>query len=433
MSNLTDEAAVRSPTPPGLGDTRAGRRAGGTTSKITTYTGSVHQPFTLLDLFAGCGGISAGFSASGRFTPIMAVEMNKYAAATYAANFGAENIYCGDIGTWVQGALPKADVVVGGPPCQGFSNLGLKQADDLRNDLWDTYVEALIEIQPKVFLMENVDRFRASKQFTDLWNETLEGRRLENYRLDARILRSVDFGSAQLRKRLIVIGTRKDLPQIFVPGEEVLLPRSQWRTVKEALHDIPAQVPRDHTELPEDRRWEFDQKIAGPFRSDELHITRKYEEQSRERFAEIPYGGNRFDLPDNLKAPCWRKHTTGASDVMGRLVWERPSVTIRTEFFKPEKGRYLHPTEDRAITHFEAARLQGFPDDFLWCGSKVEIARQIGNAVPVELSHAMAEHIGEALLKSATAAKPRTARPRVKVATRSEPERDKRMPRSRAA
>ena len=92
-------------------------------------------------------------------------------------------------------------------------------------------------------------------------------------------------------------------------------------------------------------------------------------------------------------------HTSGSGDVMGRMVWEKPSVTIRTEFFKPEKGRYLHPTEHRAITHFEAARLQGFPDDYLWVGSKVDIARQIGNAVPLPLGRALGEAIAFAALR----------------------------------
>lgn len=92
-----------------------------------------------------------------------------------------------------------------------------------------------------------------------------------------------------------------------------------------------------------------------------------------------------------MKARCWIGHTTGSADVMGRLHWDKPSVTIRTEFFKPEKGRYLHPVEDRAITHYEAAILQGFPVDYRWVGSKTQVARQIGNAVPVQLSHALAD------------------------------------------
>jgi DNA (cytosine-5)-methyltransferase 1 len=102
---------------------------------------------------------------------------------------------------------------------------------------------------------------------------------------------------------------------------------------------------------------------------------------------------NRFDIPDHLLARCWREHTSGSVDVMGRLSWDKPSVTIRTEFFKPEKGRYLHPTEHRALTHHEAARIQGFPDDYKWVGSKVSIARQIGNAVPIPLGRAIGQHL----------------------------------------
>ena len=107
----------------------------------------------------------------------------------------------------------------------------------------------------------------------------------------------------------------------------------------------------------------------------------------------IPEGGNRFDLPDSLKAPCWINHDSGAGDVMGRLYWDRPSVTIRTEFTKPEKGRYLHPTQNRAITPYEGALLQGFPAEHLWVGSKTSIVKQIGNAVPIPLGKAIAQHL----------------------------------------
>ena len=100
-----------------------------------------------------------------------------------------------------------------------------------------------------------------------------------------------------------------------------------------------------------------------------------------------------MDLPDELKAPCWVGHRSGSGDVMGRLNWDKPSVTIRTEFWKPEKGRYLHPAADRPITLMEGALLQGFPEDYLWCGSKTEIGRQIGNAVPIALSAAIGRHL----------------------------------------
>jgi DNA (cytosine-5)-methyltransferase 1 len=113
---------------------------------------------------------------------------------------------------------------------------------------------------------------------------------------------------------------------------------------------------------------------------------------SLERFRCIGEGENRFKIPDHLLAPCWRNHTTGSADVMARPSWDKPSVTIRTEFFKPEKGRYLHPREHRALTHHEAARIQGFPTTTVG-GLKTAIARQIGNAVPVPLGAAIAHQL----------------------------------------
>jgi DNA (cytosine-5)-methyltransferase 1 len=353
----------------------------------------------VIDLFAGCGGLSQGLRETGVFTPVAAVEHNLHAAATYAANFGEEHVYWGDIAEWVTGDLPDADVVVGGPPCQGFSNLGAKRADDERNDLWERYVDTLVKVRPKAFLLENVDRFLKSHQFKALYEASRPGGTLEDYHLDFGILRATDFGSSQLRKRAIVIGTHRNQQPIYLPV--VQRAKSAWQTVKDAIGGVASEVPRDRTDLPAGREFQvFGRVVPGRYAADELHITRKYEQLSRDRFAVIPEGGNRFDLPDRLKARCWIDHTTGSGDVMGRLVWDKPSVTIRTEFFKPEKGRYLHPVEDRALTHLEAAKLQGFPDTFEWCGTKLEIARQIGNAVPVELAKALGKHIAAGLATS---------------------------------
>ena len=153
-------------------------------------------------------------------------------------------------------------------------------------------------------------------------------------------------------------------------------------------------------------RW-LESGIAGPFKVPELHLSRKPRELSLRRYECIPPGGGRFDLPDHLLPDCWRNKPTGTVDVMGRMEWDKPSLTIRTEFFKPEKGRYLHPQWDthdpdkcvnRSMSHWEAARLQSFPDDFVWCGSKIEIAKQIGNAVPPLLAEAVARHLTATVL-----------------------------------
>lgn len=352
----------------------------------------VPQPLRMIDLFAGCGGLTSGFVSTGRFAPVAAVEADLAAAATYAANFGEDHIHWGGIEEWVTSELPDADIVVGGPPCQGFSNLGLRRDDDPRNELWRHYVHTLERVRPKAFLLENVDRFAKSAQFRALDQETEPGGRLADYQLDAHIVRATDFGSAQLRRRFIVIGTHRDLDPIPVPRKQ--RPRDEWRTVRDAIGDLHADIDPDDKDLPPATAEFFGKLISGVHKSPDLHITRHYTATSLARFRHIPEGGNRLDLPDRLKARCWIGHDKGSLDVMGRLRWTRPSVTIRTEFFKPEKGRYLHPDRNRAISHHEAARIQGFDDDFQWCGSKLQIARQIGNAVPVELAYGLAAHIG---------------------------------------
>jgi DNA (cytosine-5)-methyltransferase 1 len=348
-------------------------------------------PLRVIDLFAGCGGLTAGFTSTGLFKPVAAVEHDLAAAATYAANFGEDHVHWGKIEDWVTGDLPDADVVVGGPPCQGFSNLGKRSPDDPRNELWRHYMETLLKVRPKAFLIENVDRFGSSDQFEMLQQETQSGGLLEDYQIDARIVRATEFGAAQLRRRFIVIGTQRDLPRIEVPEGSV--PKDEWRTVRQALEGLAPDVDPSEQQLPFSTTPIFGQMLPGVFKSPDLHVTRNYRELSLERFQHIPEGGDRRNLPDHLKAPCWIGHNSGSFDVMGRMHWDRPSVTIRTEFFKPEKGRYLHPDRPRAITHHEAARLQGFPDEFQWVGGKLAIARQIGNAVPIELARGLASHI----------------------------------------
>jgi DNA (cytosine-5)-methyltransferase 1 len=161
--------------------------------------------------------------------------------------------------------------------------------------------------------------------------------------------------------------------------------------VEDVLTGLPESVTS--VDLPELWTMRWNEEFPGIFATTDLHLTRHYERRSLDRFAHIPPGGSRFDIPEHLLSPCWKNHKTGSGDVMGRLRWNAPSVTIRTEFHKPEKGRYLHPTEDRALTHHEAARIQGFRDDYKWIGWKTSIARQIGNAVPIPLAKAVARHL----------------------------------------
>ena len=355
---------------------------------------------TVLDLFTGAGGLTQGWhnAADGmgyKSEIVGSVELDATAAMTYAENFGATGQFVGPIEEWLREVeTPEAEVILGGPPCQGFSTLGKRDINDVRNILWRWYAETIVRARPKYFVVENVLPFLKSAEFDALKKSTETGGILEDYELEAHQLAAPLFGSPQNRKRAVVIGRRKDVPAVDPPT--ITHPtESEWVKVRQAFKDIDPMV--DGIQLP-DRR--SSSGVPGPFLTSELHLGRTYTQKSLERFAWIPEGGNRFNIPDELLAPCWRKSPTGYSDVMGRLHEEKPSVTIRTEFDKPEKGRYLHPTANRAITHREAARLQGFPDDFKWFGSKQKIAKQIGNAVPVQLAKAISSSVIAAVQKT---------------------------------
>lgn len=369
----------------------------------------------MIDLFAGCGGMTQGFVAEG-FSPVLAVEWDRAAAATYAANFGEEHVVAGDIAEVPTESIPAARIIIGGPPCQGFSNLGLKDLADPRNQLWREYMRFVKAANPEVFVIENVDRFSKSPEFQMLLAEQDHGV-LKGYEITHAVLNAADYGVAQRRKRTIVIGSR--IGRIPMPSPthaqkpaegSGLLP---WRT----LHDVIAGLPEDPatTELPSSKIEFFGAKLPGPFKGFDLHIKRRPQARSLERYSFIPPGGGRFDLPFDLQPRCWQEKPTGTTDVMGRGRWDAPSVTIRTEFYKPEKGQYLHPqwvaaktqrhgypgkvrgdrkqSVDRVISHYEAALIQDFPASYQWVGTKIEIARQIGNAVPPGLANAIAKQI----------------------------------------
>ncbi len=356
---------------------------------------------SVIDLFAGCGGMTEGFRVSGLgFEPVAAVEWELAAAATYAVNFGESHTYWEDIADFeVPG---RADVVIGGPPCQGFSNLGSKDVNDPRNKLWKEYMRVVLEANPQVFVLENVERFSKSTEFALLMDELAGGRLRKWTHFDTAVLNAADFGVPQRRHRTIVIASRVGPISLPKPthSRNGADGRPPWRTVRDAIADLPAmpsttEIPNTYVEL-------LGEVVPGVFKPNQIHFGRNPSQRSLDRYDHVPPGGGRFNLPDRLLPDCWRNKPTGTTDVMGRMRWDMPSLTIRTEFFKPEKGQYLHPQWDeddagsrvnRVITHHEAARLQTFPDDFVWCGTKTEIARQIGNAVPPRLAEAVAREV----------------------------------------
>lgn len=340
-----------------------------------------------LDLFAGAGGMSLGFERAGvGFQCVSAIEIDPAAARTFKQNFGCP-VFDGPIEEIDR--FDSADVIVGGPPCQGFSPLGRDRDDESRaqlNNLWRHYFRAVRQIMPQAFVIENVPEFQRSAQFAHLLRMMRTDAKLRQYSLGYGVLNAADYGVPQRRRRGIFVAVRGsvgDLPWPPTPTHGPDSPhRTPYRTVRDAIGDL-ALYPV-HSEM-----------TQGPY-GQELHIGRNPRRSSLERYMAVPEGGNRFDLARNrpdLLPRCWAEKPTGTTDVMGRLWWDRPSFTIRTEFFKPEKGRYLHPEAHRPLTHREAARLQTFPDHFEFEGTKTQIARQIGNAVPVDLATQLAQYV----------------------------------------
>jgi len=342
------------------------------------------EPYKVVDLFSGAGGLSLGFekpenlNGTGAlgysdvgfdkqvFETILAVEKDDYTAETYRKNFNAEVIE-GDIRDIESFEKWKdADIVVGGPPCQGFSNLNrtkTSELDDERNTLWRHFMRAVEEIEPDVFLIENVPRFLKSAEGA----RAVEIAEELGYETFVDTLWAHKYGVPQKRKRSFIIGSKLGTP--FFPKET----EEKIKTVKEAFGDLP------HEPHGENR-----------------HVSRKnVTELSKKRMKEVPSGGNRFDIPKKLLPECWKNKESGGTDLFGRLWWDKPSVTIRTEFYKPEKGRYLHPEANRSLTIREGARLQTFPDDFEFEGPRTRVAPQIGNAVPPKLAFHLAEAIKE--------------------------------------
>lgn len=346
----------------------------------------------VIDLFCGAGGMSEGlkiFASEGavKFNHVLAIDNDKDAINTYNRNFDDSGV-CADIEEWLLGnQVPEADLIIGGPPCQGFSLLNRNRHGDQRRDLWEPYMDIVERSNSKAFIMENVQGLLKSQEFLDIKNraESL------GFVLQHRLINMADYGVAQTRKRAIIIGLKKDCfrrlenisffpePTHNDPKLGFLLP--SWNDVRSVIGELPEPVGTEIREVP------------APLN---LHFGRKPTELSMKRYRVVPPGGNRFDLQKNapeLTPKCWLNKPSGGTDLFGRLWWDRPSVTIRTEFFKPEKGRYLHPEKNRPITHREAARIMSFPDDFDFMGSKISIARQIGNAVPPLFAKHLAKSI----------------------------------------
>lgn len=331
------------------------------------------------------GFVKAGFQIA------TAVDLDADACAIYEDNLGVAPIV-GNLrdvsGAEIlrhaglrRGELP---LLVGCPPCQGFSTLRRtrlrKGQRDARKSLLRVFGERVEEMLPKTVVLENVAGLvlgRNRRFFRAFLNHVC---RL-GYSCEYAVVDAVDYGAPQHRRRLVLIGTRGNRPSLPQPshsrgGKDGKLP---WKTVKEAIRDLPP--------------LRAGQRSSGL----SLHEATAHSESVLRIIRHIPRdGGGRRSLPRNLWLPCHRKlkrrGKKGAESIYGRMRWDAPSPTITTRSQAPSCGRFVHPTQHRGITLREAARLQSIPDEYRIDGSKEQVARWIGNAMPLGLAQALGQH-----------------------------------------
>jgi DNA (cytosine-5)-methyltransferase 1 len=333
---------------------------------------------TAIDLFAGCGGLSSGLVKAG-FEVIGAVEIDACAYETYAANHNKVHLIREDIREVSPKQMMKTiglkrgelHLLAGCPPCQSFSRLRKRNrtraALDARNDLIFDMVRFVRDMRPKAVMLENVPGLATHYRF-NLFQQNLASL---GYNGKWATLDAADYGVAQRRKRLIYVALRQAEPNMAKP-------QKSHKTVKGVIGGL-----------------------AKPGASgDSLHdMPSVHSEEVMKRIRSIPKdGGSRADLPIYLQLQC-HKNSNGFKDVYGRMKWDDVAPTITGGCFNPSKGRFLHPSEDRAITLREAALLQGFPRKYKFKveHGKTAIALMIGNALPPPFIAAHARAIRKSL------------------------------------
>jgi DNA (cytosine-5)-methyltransferase 1 len=397
-----------------------------------------NKKFKFIDLFAGCGGLSEGFYMEG-FNALVHLEIDPYACETLKARmdyYGYENaetavleqdITSEDVIDRINKVVngEEVDVIIGGPPCQSFSPHGVaRDENNPRNYLFESYVEILNYYKPKFFVFENVTGLLKTKiNGESLFNIILE-KLSEEYNVlrepEKMVLNATNYGVPQDRKRVIILGVRKDIditpdevysgitkthydPSMKVNGKEDM---EKYVTVRDAIGDLPSLKPGegkkviDHT-FDVDKSNDFIKKVRKNNQTTITdHIARKHNEMDIKRYVEM--SKNKWNFLELLEHRPDLGHEKRRVFFNSYKVqwWDKPSKTIIAHLYK-DGNQFIHPdyTQGRTLTPREAARLQSFPDDFMFHGSKSQQYKQIGNAVPPLLAEAIAKSIKVKLLE----------------------------------
>lgn len=353
--------------------------------------------FNILDLFCGAGGFSYGMEKNPRFKTLISLDNDEYAGNTFKLNMPWCDVHIGDItddkvkNNIIQEAREKGiNMIIGGPPCQGFSNKGKKLGlEDPRNFLFREYLSFVKELQPEVFVIENV---KALLSTSNGWfkKQILSAIEQLGYFVDYGVLNAEEYGVPQSRERAIFICCKKQ--KITLPSPTIDIPV----TVREAISDLAYHESGEGTpvELYREQPQSGYQRMMREG-SENLynHVASKHKQVAIDKLKMIPPEKGKECLPPELLGNQKFKTT------WGRLKWDEPSPTIDTRFDAASNGTNNHPFLNRAITPREAARIQSFDDRFIFYGSKVRIRKQIGNAVPPLMAKAIADKIDKELNK----------------------------------
>ncbi len=369
-----------------------------------------------IDLFSGCGGLTLGFAWAG-FKSILASDIDENCQKTFATNFPQVPFLCGDLSDFTKDDFDAiiegqdVDVIIGGPPCQGFSLANKRRnkiSEDPRNKLFYQFVKTINWYNPKAFVMENVKGL-LSMQHGDVIRTIVDafthaGR--EGYNVRFKVLKSVEYGVPQLRERVIIIGIRNDLDIVpEFPHTSVFVPV----TVDDAISDLPqinageGEEVQQYPMVPQNDYQRFMRARSSVVRN---HIAMKHTPRLIERFKAIKQGQNLLDVWEDhgavKRGDPSKKSEIKFSQNNLRLFGNKPAPTIAASF----QSNFVHPTLNRNFTAREGARLQSFPDDFIFEGMRTKMSwekglsqyQQIGNAVPPLMAYKIAEQLKETLL-----------------------------------
>lgn len=361
----------------------------------------------VIDLFAGVGGLSSGFRKAG-YEILLANEIDKSISESYKKNHPETLMINDDI----KNIIPlldkyknKIDVIIGGPPCQGFSMAGARIRknnaflEDPRNYLFRNYFEVVQKIEPKYFIMENVPgmlSMSGGKIIKEIENLFTNESNFKNgkYYIYKQVLCASDYGVPQERHRLIIFGSKKKInfKKALEDTRKVMINKGEIKkvTIYDAISDLnylssgEGEFEQEYKNKPLTEYQKQRRKNAKKLYN---HKATKHSEIAIDRIKELKPGGRRLDLKDGNKIKSVH------SGAYGRMKWDEISKTIITRFDTPSSGVYIHPEQNRTITPREAARIQSFDDDFIFYGNKSSIIKQIGNAVPPLLAYYLANVI----------------------------------------